>query len=170
MTDIRPLIENEIPHLRRYALLLTRNGERADDLVQDALLRAIDRQELWRPGSNLRAWLFTILHNLFINSFRRSKREIVSETGDDPVIVHYGDQNGSMLRRDLEKGLWSLPEDQRAVILLVALEEMSYQDVASVLGIPLGTVRSKLSRGRAALRQILDGEEHSAPVKTVEFG
>lgn len=159
MSDLIEAIEAEIPHLRRYALLLLRDRDAADDLVQDTLERALDRTHLWTRGTRLRAWLFTILHNLFVSSYRRRVRElVVTEGGDLPQASRPADQEDRVALRDLERALWRLPEDQRLVVLLVGMEGMSYDEVSRVLNIPVGTVRSRLSRGRKALRFRLDGE------------
>lgn len=158
MSDARSQMEAQIPHLRRYALLLLRDRDAADDLVQDALERGLDRIHLWNGGSNLRAWLFTILHNLFVSGYRRRMRElVVTDGGDLPQASTPADQEDRVALRDLERALWRLPEKQRLVVLLVGMEGMRYEEVAQVLDIPIGTVRSRLSRGRQSLRLGLDG-------------
>jgi RNA polymerase sigma-70 factor (ECF subfamily) len=151
-------IEQFIPRLRRYAWALTRNADWADELVQDCLERAIGRQALWR-GGNLRAWLFTIMHNIYANDVRKRVNrpdplpmELVEGTHGRP-----GDQMDRMMAHDLSRALDALPSDQRAVILLVALEGMTYQEVADSLQIPIGTVMSRLSRARARLSAAIDG-------------
>ena len=160
------LLETEIPRLRRYARALTRDGSRADDLVQSCLCRAIAKQHLWEPGTDLRAWLFTILHNQHVNDVRRSMREGVSIPVEDatPVLTSVPHAGASLQLRDLERALARLPEEQRQVILLVGLEGMRYKEVATILGIPIGTVRSRLSRGRDMLRQLMDMEDEAAPM------
>ena len=142
-----------IPRLRRYGRALTGDGNRADDLVQDTLERALSRFTLW-PPKDLRPWLFSIMHNLFVNQVRR------------PDLVAYGEESGEggiraqvpmdgLELRDLDTALQRLPQEQREVLLLVALEELSYAEAARVLGVPLGTVMSRLSRGRDRLRLLL---------------
>jgi len=161
MSDFAALVQDEIPRLRRYARALTRDAARADDLVQSCLVRAIAKQHLWEPGSDLRAWLFTILHNQNVNDVRRSVREGVTVPVEDvsPVLVIAPRVSGSLQLRDLERVIKFLPEEQRQVILLVGLEGMRYEEVAAVLDIPIGTVRSRLSRGREMLRRLMDMKE-----------
>ena len=151
MSDFAQLLETEIPRLRRYARALTRDASRADDLVQSCLLRAIAKQHLWQAGTDLRAWLFTILHNQNVNDVRRSTREGAAVPVEDvaPVLTAPSNVEASLQLRDLDRAIASLPEEQRQVILLVGLEQMRYEEVAKILGIPVGTVRSRLSRGRA---------------------
>jgi RNA polymerase sigma-70 factor (ECF subfamily) len=158
MSDFARLLEAEIPRLRRYARALTRDQSRADDLVQSCLCRAIAKQHLWEPGTDLRAWLFTILHNQHVNDVRRSAREGVVIPVEDmaPALTAAADPEASLQLRDLERALARLPDEQRQVILLVGLEGMPYEEAATVLGIPIGTVRSRLSRGRDMLRELMD--------------
>src|SRR3954462_13049944 len=155
--DIRPLIANEIPRLRRYARALVRNQETADDLVQDTLVRALSKIHLWQPGTDLRAWLFTLMHNQYVNFVRRAVRE-GSQTSIDAAIDlgHAPTQQASLQLRDLKHALERLPDEQRAVVLLIGLEGMRYEEVAEVLGVPVGTIRSRLSRAREALRHMMD--------------
>ena len=164
MTDFARLLETEIPRLRRYARALTRDASRADDLVQSCLVRAIAKQHLWQPGTDLRAWLFTILHNQHVNDVRRSMRDGVTVPIEDvtPVLTAPSNVGASLQLRDLERAMTKLPEEQRQVILLVGLEGMRYEEVATILGIPIGTVRSRLSRGRDLLRQLMDIEERGS--------
>jgi len=156
--DFNKLLEAQIPRLRRYARALTRDSVRADDLVQECLCRALAKQHLWQPGTDLRAWLFTLLHNQHVNLVRRSIREGISVDVEElaPVLTTKAGQNPRLQLRDLHRAMGSLPDEQRQVVLLVALEGMSYEQVAEVLGVPVGTVRSRLSRGREALRRLMD--------------
>jgi RNA polymerase sigma-70 factor (ECF subfamily) len=158
MSDFGLLLEKEIPRLRRYARALTRDAVRADDLVQSCLVRALAKSHLWQPGTDLRAWLFTILHNQHVNDVRRSVREGVSVPVEDvaPVLTVQSTQGASLQLRDLDRALGKLPEEQRQVLLLVGLEGMRYEEVALVLDVPVGTVRSRLSRGREMLRRLMD--------------
>jgi RNA polymerase sigma-70 factor (ECF subfamily) len=161
MSDFARLLQNEIPRLRRYARALSRDAARADDLVQSCLVRAIAKEHLWEPGTDLRAWLFTILHNQNVNEIRRSVREGVAVAVEDvaPVLTVAPRAGASLQLRDLERAIRLLPEEQRQVILLVGLEGMRYEEVAAVLDIPIGTVRSRLSRGREMLRRLMDLRE-----------
>jgi len=160
MSDFARLLQNEIPRLRRYARALTRDRARADDLVQSCLVRAIAKEHLWAPGTDLRAWLFTILHNQNVNEVRRSVREGVVVAMEDvaPVLTVAPRAGASLQLRDLERAIKLMPEE-RQVILLVGLEGMRYEEVAAVLDIPIGTVRSRLSRGREMLRRLMDMKE-----------
>jgi RNA polymerase sigma-70 factor, ECF subfamily len=153
------LIEQQIPRLRRYARALTRNRERADDLVQDTLSRALVKEQFWQPGTNLRAWLFTIMHNQNVNNVRLAVREsrMVDMEQLSPIPATT-DPTASRQMFELERALAQLALEQRQVILLVGLEGMSYEDAAGILSVPVGTVRSRLSRGRNILRKLLDME------------
>ena len=165
MSDFAQLLETEIPRLRRYARALTHDASRADDLVQSCMLRAIAKQHLWQAGTDLRAWLFTILHNQNVNDARRSMREGAAAPVEDvvPVLTAPSNIEASLQLRDLDRAIANLPEEQRQVVLLVGLEQMGYEEVAKILGVPVGTVRSRLSRGRAALRALMDMKDGQAP-------
>ncbi|HXO01530.1 MAG TPA: sigma-70 family RNA polymerase sigma factor [Stellaceae bacterium] len=168
MTEIHQRIEAEIPRLRRYAQALVRDAVGADDLVQECLARALDKLDLWREGTDLRAWLFTILHNQYVNHVRHSIRKGTMVEFDEAAspLSQPANQEKRLELRDLDRALGQLAAEQRAVILLIGLEGMSYSDAGSALGIPVGTVRSRLSRGRLALRQLMDVEpdRHTAEV------
>src|SRR6185503_7977792 len=170
MPDFNHLLEEQIPRLRRYARALTRNIERADDLVQDTLVRAIAKQHLWQAGTNLRAWLFTLMHNQNVNDVRRANREGGNVDVDDmsSVLVANTDPTASRQLRELERALNCLPLEQRESILLVGLEGLRYDEAASILGVPIGTVRSRLSRGREALRKLMGLDEFNAPAASVQ--
>lgn len=157
MADIFGDIEAEIPRLRRYARALTRDLIAADDLVQDCLTRALGKLHLWQEGTDLRAWLFTILHNQYVNHVRRAVREgaAVGLNESEPLLTRAPQQGKRLELRDLQRAIAKLPEEQRSVILLVGLEGMHYEEVAAVLGVPVGTIRSRLSRGREALRRLM---------------
>ncbi len=157
MGDIHRSIEAEIPRLRRYARALARDAATADDLVQDCLARALGKIHLWQEGTDLRAWLFTILHNQYVNQVRRAVREgaSVGLSETEPMLTRAPHQGKRLELRDLERAIAKLPEEQRSVILLVGLEGMRYDEVADMLGVPVGTVRSRLSRGRDALRRLM---------------
>ena len=163
MSDFAQLLQSKIPRLRRYARALTRDAARADDLVQSCLVRAIAKKHLWEPGTDLRAWLFTILHNQNVNEVRRAVREGVTVAVEDvaPVLTIAPRAGDTLQLRDVERAIKLLPEEQRQVILLVGLEGMRYEEVAAVLDIPVGTVRSRLSRGRDMLRRLMDMKDES---------
>lgn len=150
-------LEQLIPRLRRYARSLTRDETRADDLVQDTLIRAIDKLHLFEPGTNLVAWLFTIMRNIHINALRSAKWEREQDPADLELPVP-GLQLSNLALRDLARAMGALPDDQRETVLLVAVEGLAYQDAAEIMSVPIGTVRSRLSRARSRLRQLMYGE------------
>jgi len=156
MSDAQSLIEL-IPRLRRYARALVGDRATADDLVQDTLERAWSKLHLYRQGTDLRAWLFTVMHNVHVNRMRASRP---SDPLDDemPELAQRATQGDSLLVRDLERGIAALPLAQREVLLLVALEDLSYDETARALGIPIGTVMSRLARAREKLRLLLHGK------------
>lgn len=160
------LIEH-IPRLRRYARALTGDSNRADDLVQDTLERALIKLDLWKPGSDLRAWLFTVMHNLFMNQVR-SRHAAESSLDEAMVMPVSGGQMESLAARDILSALEQLPEQQREVLLLVGLEQFSYEEAAQVLGVPVGTVMSRLSRARERMRQLLAGGQTVVQLKVVK--
>jgi RNA polymerase sigma factor (sigma-70 family) len=150
-------IEACIPRLRRYArVLLGGHHASADDLVQDTLERAWRKIHFWRWGSDLRPWLFSIMHNLHVDQSRRG--QISTQSLDDTEFEASvpPSQDDMLVIQNLQDALRHLHEDQRTVVLLVAVEQLSYQDVARTLGIPLGTVMSRLSRGRTRLRALME--------------
>jgi len=158
MPDFNRLLEEQIPRLLRYARALTRNTERADDLVQDTLVRALAKQHLWQAGTNLRAWLFTLMHNQNVNNVRYGIREGQNIDVEDMsnVLAATTDPTASRQLYELNRALSQLAQEQRQAILLVGLEEFSYEETAAILNIPVGTVRSRLSRGRDQLRRLMD--------------
>lgn len=158
----------ELPRLRRYARAMVGDRAAADDLVQDTLERAWSRLAQWRLGSDLRAWLFGIMHNLRIDQLRRAGLSTLSMDDEVIEVPIRATQTDRLELSDLDAALARLPEEQRAVLLLVALEEMRYEDIAQTLGVPIGTVMSRLSRGRERLRQILDGRVPTAPLRVVK--
>jgi len=153
----RAAIEAEIPRLRRYARALLRDKARADDLVQDTLLRGIEKSHLWTSGTNLRAWLFTIMHNQHVNSVRRSVRHGDHITVEKVHLPSQATQMFSVELRDVERAIQRLSEEQKTTLLLVGLEGMKYEEVAQICDVPLGTVRSRLSRAREELRGMMEG-------------
>ena len=150
-----------IPSLRRYARGLTADAARADDLVQDTLERVWQRFSMWQRRGEVRAWMFGIMHNQFVDTLRaqRSRPELVA--ADPPEAADRATQADRLEVRDLDALLQRLPAEQREVLLLVAVEELSYRGVADALSIPIGTVMSRLSRARAWLRAELQGGDAS---------
>jgi RNA polymerase sigma factor (sigma-70 family) len=166
MNEAQRLVEL-IPRLRRYARALVGDRATADDLVQDTLERAWAKLHLYRRGTDLRAWLFTVMHNVHVNRVRASR---VTDTLEDemPELAQRAPQGDALLVRDLDRAITRLPSEQRAVLLLVTLEEMSYEQVARTLGIPIGTVMSRLSRAREKLRAMMLGQPATAKLKLVK--
>lgn len=156
----RQAVVAEIPRLRRYAIALMRNRSEADDLVQDCVVRALDRLHLWRDGTNMRTWLFTIMHNLHANEMRRRSRMRDNRQIDDdlPERGEAARQEHAVELRQLGEAMAQLPQAQSEILLLVGLEGLSYAETAEVLGVPVGTVMSRVSRAREALRGLTGGE------------
>lgn len=161
MVAVSHMLEAEIPCLRRYARSLIRNSVAVDDLVQDTLLRALEKAHLWQPGTNLRAWMFTMMHNQYVNYVRlnvRQGNELINENAGLTTAT----QDASIEFRDLQRALRSLSAEKRDVVLMVCVEGMSYENVAEKLAIPIGTVRSRLSRARGQIRSFMaDGPTKS---------
>jgi RNA polymerase sigma factor (sigma-70 family) len=177
MPDRAALIEEQIPGLRRFACALLRgNREAADDLVQDTLVRALSHWNLQRNKGNLRGWLYTILYNRFLSDQHRVRRQ----GSHDPLTEETelrgidGGQNSVLERRDLLRAFAALPGEQRAVLLLIGVEDLSYQEAARVLGVPIGAVMFRLWRGRERLRRYMHGDmsgdnsRHNAPLRRVK--
>lgn len=168
---LQPALADHIAALRRYARALLGDRIEAEDLVQDCLTRALSRAHLWRPGSDLRAWLFTILHNIHVNNVRSRHIQVPV---DDAAFVRINrgltappDQDVRLELRDLARALERLPEEQRQVLLLVGMEGMSYEEAARVVGVPIGTIMSRVARGRDALRRHMSASE---PANGAEAG
>jgi RNA polymerase sigma-70 factor, ECF subfamily len=157
------LLEAHIPGLRRYAYALLRGDrESADDLVQDALERALSCWHQRRADGDLRGWIYTILYHRFVTDRRRQRRDLGHRSLMDILAAEQpyveGAQEGALAHRDLLRGFAKLPEEQRSVLLLIAVEDFSYREAARILGVPIGTVMSRLSRGREHLRQYMNGD------------
>lgn len=152
--DFDRRVQAEIPVLRRYAHKLTRDPAAVEDLVQECLVLGLSKQHLWREGSNLRAWLCTILHNLYVNTLRRAVREgrVVALSEVDKQLAHPPAQDKTLELRDVRRALARLTEGQRDAVILIGVDGWSYQRVAKAVGLPVGTIRSRLSRGRDRLR------------------
>lgn len=158
MSDVRSLVREQIPALRRYARALVGDRDRADDLVQDCLARAINAESQWQPGTNLRAWLFTILHNIYISDWRKQARRpaLVPIESEEWRLEAPASQMSRVQVGELEQALARLPAQQRQTVLLVGLQGMEYQEAACIMGVPIGTVRSRLSRARQGLLDLLN--------------
>jgi RNA polymerase sigma-70 factor (ECF subfamily) len=160
------LIVPFIPNLRRYARALVGDRDGADDLVQDTLERAVRKFHLWRPG-DLRAWLFSIMHNVFVNQLK-ARKIAPSVDIDEAMIAAHIPTVTSVDVLDLQRALLQIAPEQREVVLLIALEDMTYSDVSRALGIPIGTVMSRLSRGREKLRRLMSGETTRSGLRVVQ--
>ena len=158
MDEIAKLIEPQIPALRRYAYALVRDHDAADDLVQDCLERAVSRWYLRRDDGHLRAWLFTMLRNLYINSYHRQKRRGTRVPLDESIMPSVAPNQTDQLEiNDVLSALERLPGDHKSILLLIGVEDLSYEETARVLSVPVGTVMSRLSRARHGLRALLSG-------------
>ena len=148
----------EIPRLRRFARYMTRDADYSDDLVQECLTRAIANIESWQPGTNLRAWLFVILKNVFRNDKRRAQHDIAYRNGleRDAPLVAQADQHHHLVLSEVQEAFHHLTEDHREVLMLIAVEGLRYEEAAAILNISVGTVKSRLSRARMALRALID--------------
>ena len=162
-----------LPRLRRYARVLTGDGNSADDLVQDTLARAWEKRGLWRAGSDLRAWLFTIMHNVHVNQFSMRRRELAEsslDADDGPVagweIPVRATQSDRVELAEVLMQIGRLPTEQREVLILAAVEELRYEDIARIQGIPIGTVMSRLNRAREKLRRMV--ADPPAPLKVIK--
>lgn len=158
-----PTLTLYVAALRRYAIALVGNRDEADDLVQECLTRALDKTKAWNRIENIRAYLFTILHNVYVDRVARGRRSGIVVPLDvlENKLCDRPMQEDGLRIRDLERALRVLPDDYRQVVLLIGLEGMSYRETATTLGIPVGTVMSRLSRGREALRQIMSTESNN---------
>lgn len=157
-----------IPSLRRYARGLTGDADRADDLVQDTLERAWSRHSRWQRRGELRAWMFGIMHNHFIDGVRAAGRRTDQPApGDLPDAPVRATQTDQLEVRDLDRCLLALPAEQREVLLLIAVEDLSYQETARILAVPIGTVMSRLSRAREKLGALMQGREPARRLRPV---
>ena len=169
MNDFSARVQELIPRLRRYARALTGDRGAADDLVQDTLERAWNKLHLWRQGSDLRAWLFTIMHNVHVNQVRSRMAGSTVPLDEDTAEAPVRPTQSDMLEvRDIDTALRRLSVEQREVLLLVALERMSYDEAARALGIPIGTVMSRLARARERLRGLLATQSGEINLKVVK--
>ena len=146
-----------MPSLRAFAISLTQNNDRADDLVQETLVKAWDKQSSFQPGTNLKAWLFTILRNEFYSQMRKRGREVQDSDGTltAGVAIHPG-QQGSIDLKDFRRALEQLPEDQREAIVLIGASGFSYEEAAEICGCAVGNMKSRTNRARQKLATILE--------------
>ncbi len=165
MDKLRSLITAEIPHLRRYARALVRNADEADDMVQACLEKALARASQWNSDKGLRSWLFRIMHNDFVSTLRRRDRERAFHRRYPETDSVPPSQENLFELNQVDKAMDRLPVEQREALLLVAVSGFSYEESAQVLAVPVGTVRSRLSRAREALREIMQ----SRPLESGSF-
>lgn len=158
MSEFLIELEQCIPALRRYAFSLFHQQEEADDLVQDCLERAIKKQSLWKQGSSLRAWLFTMQHNLYINQLKKRGRQPLMTEETEQLTHSLEPHKSDVLIRDIEFCMRQLPDEQRQVLLLVTVQGFSYKEVGRIIDVPVGTVMSRLSRARKILQALMSGE------------
>lgn len=171
MDEKRAAILAEIPRLRRYARALLRDRDAADDLVQDSLERALSRLDNWSTGENPRRWLFTIMHHLFVDHTRKVKRrnETIIPVNEDALdVAQPASQFDSVASREIIDALQIISPERRAALLIVAVEGFSYAEAANMLGIPAGTLMSRIARGRDELRALLDDASRRRAIRVVE--
>jgi RNA polymerase sigma-70 factor (ECF subfamily) len=170
LDEVKWLMAREIPRLRRYALALVHSPDAADDLVQDCLERAIRKRHLWQRRGSIRSWLYRILYNIFINQSaarqRRNRQIPIEDMAVQPAMP--ASQEDRLVCLDVAHAMQCLPDDQRAAVALVAIEGMSYDEAAHVLGVPIGTLRSRLSRGRERLRVVYVPTSEQQPLRRVK--
>jgi RNA polymerase sigma-70 factor (ECF subfamily) len=159
MAEMHSMIVGEIPRLRRYARFLVRDAEQADDLVQDCLTRAIAKLGMWQPGSNMRAWLFVIMHNHYISHWRRQRRgrfvSLAEPDGNDVSMAISGNQESHIEAIEVQNAFNRLDDGHQQILFMIGVDGLRYEDAAHALGVPVGTVRSRLFRARAALRELM---------------
>lgn len=170
MEDKKAAILAEIPRLRRYARALLRDRDAADDLVQDSLERALVRMDNWRTGESPRRWLFTIMHHLFIDQMRKVNRRgeaTMLPLDTSEVLSTPAMQTESIASREIVDALQAISPDRRAALVLVAIEGFSYAEAATMLGVPAGTLMSRIARGRDELRELLDDSARRRTIRIV---
>ena len=167
MADFNLEMTRTIPQLRRYARALVKSVDSADDLVQDCLERACSRKQLWDESKPIRPWLFTILHNVYANNARRFHHSPALVSIDHIEESAMPSNGVDMSLKDLRKGLDMLSDEHRQILLLVGLEQLSYKEAAEILGIPLGTVMSRIARARKNLHQFMN-EPSSTNIRRVK--
>jgi len=157
--DTKQLIANEIPQLRRFARALTNETSKADDLVQDCLERAIRKHTSWKKDGSIRAWLFRILFNVFLNDVKKNRRDPALHNIDEVSVSEKPRQEQIFVAKSITDAMQDLPPDQRSAIALTAVEGLSYDEAAHVMGIEVGTLKSRIFRGRYALKELYEGLE-----------
>lgn len=170
MDDRKAAILGEIPRLRRYARSLLRDRDAADDLVQDCLERALRRLDNWQTGESPRKWLFTIMHHLFVDQMRKANRR--GETAMLPLeaeaMSRPAEQMGNVASREIIDALQAIGPDRRAALVMVGIEGFSYAEAANIIGVPAGTLMSRIARGREELRALLDDTARRRTLRIVD--
>lgn len=163
--EFKWMIERQIPHLRRYAFSLTGDRDIADDMVQDTLERALRKRHLWHRRGSIRSWLFRILYRRCIDHFRRGHPDTVPAETEvvDNAMSQPANQEARIDCLEVSAAMARLPAEQRSVVLLVALEGLPYDEIAEIVGVPIGTVRSRLSRARETLRTMREAKVSDKP-------
>ena len=154
--ELSRLIEQEIPRLRRYAMFLARDPEKADDLVQECLVRAIDNIDKFQPGTNIRSWLMTILHNIFVNEAKKRRPLLTQDGVSERATPVEGGPEARHQMRDVQRAFEALSWQHRQIIWFICVEQMDYNEVARQLDVPVGTVRSRLCRAREHLKRLVE--------------
>ena len=160
--ELSQLIEQEIPRLRRYAMFLARDPEKADDLVQECLVRAIDNIDKFQLGTNIRSWLMTILHNIFVNETKKRRPVLTHDGVIERATPIEGGQEARHQMRDVQRAFEALSWQHRQIIWFICVEQMDYNEVARQLDVPVGTVRSRLCRAREHLKRLIETDEMPA--------
>ncbi|MBX3570605.1 MAG: sigma-70 family RNA polymerase sigma factor [Rhizobiaceae bacterium] len=171
MDDRRKAILDAIPELRRYARALLRDRDASDDLVQDCLERALSRMDNWRTGDNPRKWLLTIMHRIFLDQLRREKRrgeKAMLPLEDHEAMAVHAETSDGAASRDIVEALQAISPERRAAILIVSVEGFSYAEAASILGVPAGTLMSRIARGREELRALIEDGVRRRSIRMVE--
>lgn len=171
MDGKKAAILGEIPRLRRYARALLRDRDAADDLVQDCLERALSRLDNWQTGESPRRWLFTIMHHLFIDQVRKVDRRgeaAMLSLDTDEALSAPAEQLDTVASREIVNALHAISPERRAALVMVAIEGFSYAEAANMLGVPAGTLMSRISRGREELRGLLEDSARRRTLRVVE--
>jgi RNA polymerase sigma-70 factor (ECF subfamily) len=174
--EFQAALVDVLPHLRAFARSLTRRREQADDLVNDAVVRALSAAEQFQPGTNFKAWMFTILRNLFYNEGRKNRPVVPLDDAEAMVQSVPATQQGALEFCDFRRAFWQLSDDHREVLILVGASGLSYEEAAAVCDCAVGTIKSRVSRARSELLQILSGDglkiarTESAPIAGLDAG
>jgi RNA polymerase sigma-70 factor (ECF subfamily) len=167
--SIRQSVLNAVPSLRAFAISLCGNVDRADDLVQETLLRALANINSFQPGTNMPAWLFTILRNHFRSEYRKRRREVEDADGSyAETLKSHPEQHGHLEFSEFKTALAQLPSDQREALVLVGASGFSYEEAAKICGCAVGTIKSRVNRARTRLAELMsiDGVDDFGPDRT----